>query len=160
MKQTVLILLTLFFSAFRAANAQTLYKAVYDQARTALTTATGNDKIINQYKINALDYIVKQNREDGTQTDNRYLDTQAVNLESFISDYFEYTAEAAKISEAKREEMQRCYTTASFSHPLFPNASPLVDGGAGELLPFSLNTDWQQAYDQAVTVAKQILKKH
>ena len=155
-----LLTLSLLLTVAHVATAQTLFQTVYDQARTALSEAKGNDKIINQYKLNALDYIVRQSKEEGVQADNLFLDTQAVNLESFISDFFTHTTEAAKISEAKKEEVFRCYSSASSSNPLFPKASLLVDGGGGELLPFSLNTDWQQAYDNAFTVAKQILKKH
>lgn len=142
-------------------RAQTLYNAVIDRAKTAAASqASESEKITGRYKVNALNYIVAQCKAENKPADNRLLDTQAVSLESFISDYLSYTAEAAQISDAKRQEILRCYTSASFSHPLFPNASPLAPGGGGgELLPFSLNTDWVAAYDQATTIAKQILRK-
>lgn len=138
---------------------QTLYQTIYEKARTEAAASQGNERTVNQYKLKALDYIATQAKKDGRFSDNRFMDMQAVNLESFIQDFLSYKDEAARISQAKAEEVVRCYTTASFSHQLFKNESPLVDGGAGALLPFSLNTDWESAYDQATTVVKQVLKK-
>jgi len=156
----ILLYAAFLFGYASAMYSQTLYNTVYERAKTEVASgASQNEKIIGQYKVRALEYIVSQAKNEGKTLDNRFMDMQAVNLESFITDYQQYIHEAASISDAKRQEIQRCYTSASFSHPMFPNASPLVDGGAGELLPFSLNTDWTQAYDNATTVAKQILRK-
>lgn len=138
---------------------QTLFQTIYEKARSEAAATKGDERIANQYKLKALDYISTQAKKDGRFTDNRFMDMQAVNLESFVQDFLSYKADAAKISQAKVDEVVRCYTTASFNSHLFKNESPLVDGGAGNLLPFSLNTDWIAAYDQATTVIKQVLKK-
>lgn len=138
---------------------QTLYQTIYEKARTEVAASQGDKRAVNQYMLKALDYITTQAKKDGRASDNRFMDMQAVNLESFIQDFLSYKNDAARISQAKVDEVVRCYTTASFSHQLFKNESPLVDGGAGALLPFSLNTDWEAAYDQATTIVKQVLKK-
>ena len=138
---------------------QTLYQTIYEKARTEVAASQGDKRTVNQYMLKALDYITAQAKKDGRASDNRFMDMQAVNLESFIQDFLSYKNDAARISQAKVDEVVRCYTSASFSHQLFKNESPLVDGGAGALLPFSLNTDWEAAYDQATTIVKQVLKK-
>lgn len=156
----------LFFSAIAAwmmctANvcAQTLYQAVYDKAKSVVATSKdAEEKTVSQYKLNALNYIMSVCKKEGRENDVRLLDLQAVNMESFIDDFREFSAKGEKISPAKKDEIVRCFTSASFAHPLFQNESPLVDGGAGSLLPFSLNTDWSAAYDQAETIAKRVLR--
>lgn len=156
----------LFLSAFViclacAANvcAQTLYQAVYDKAKSVVaTTKDAEEKMVNQYKLNALNYIMDVCKKESKDGDMRLLDMQAVNMESFIDDFRVFVAKGENISPAKKDEIVRCFTSASFAHPLFQNESPLVDGGAGAILPFSLNTDWSVAYDQAETIAKKILK--
>ena len=140
-------------------SAQSLYKAVQDKAQSIVsTTKDADEKAVGQYKLNALNYIMTVAQKEGRGNDVRLLDLQAVNMESFVDDFREFEAKGAKISPAKRDEIVRCFTTASFAHPLFQNEPPLVDGGAGALLPFSLNTDWEQAYDQAETIAKKVLR--
>lgn len=142
-----------------SANAQSLYKAVQDKAQTVVSTTKDEDeKTVSQYKLNALNYIMTVAKKEGRENDMRLLDLQAVNMESFVDDFREFEVKGAKISPAKRDEIVRCFTTASFAHLLFQNEPPLVDGGAGALLPFSLNTDWEQAYDQAETIAKKVLR--
>lgn len=156
----------LFFSAIAtwvmctsSVCAQTLYQAVYDKAKSVVaTTKDAEEKTVSQYKLNALNYIMSVCKKEGKDGDMRLLDLQAVNMESFIDDFREFAAKGERISSAKKDEIVRCFTSASFAHPLFQNESPLVDGGAGSLLPFSLNTDWSAAYDQAETIAKKVLK--
>ena len=156
----------LFFSAIAvwmmctaSVCAQTLYQAVYDKAKSVVATSKdAEEKTVSQYKLNALNYIMSVCKKEGRENDVRLLDLQAVNMESFIDDFREFSAKGEKISPAKKDEIVRCFTSASFAHPLFQNESPLVDGGAGSLLPFSLNTDWSAAYDQAETIAKRVLR--
>lgn len=159
MKRLLFSALSIWVICTGSLCAQTLYQAVYDKAQNVVaTTKDVEEKTVSQYKLNALNYIMNVCKKDGRDNDMRLLDLQAVNMESFIDDFREFAAKGEKISPAKKDEIIRCFTSASFAHPLFLNESPLVDGGAGSLLPFSLNTDWSAAYDQAETIAKRVLK--
>ncbi len=159
MKHLVLSAMAAWMMCTADVCAQSLYNAVYDKAQSEVAVEkNAARKAVSQFKLNALNYIMNVCKKEGRDGDARLLDLQAVNMESFVDDFLEFEAKAEKISAAKKDEIVRVFTSASFAHPLFENESPLVDGGAGALLPFSLNTDWSAAYDQAEIVAKRVLR--
>jgi len=144
------------------AKGQTLYQAVYDKAKSTVDNpaATEAEKQASLFKIKALDYLKQQGNIDGQKRDSYFFDSQAVNLTSFIEDFLTNTQTAAKASKAKEQEMIRCYTNAASKNPLFPieieNEKALP---TESLIPFSVNTDWEKAYDNASTLSRTIIKK-
>jgi len=161
MKKLIMPALALMLTS-SAAKAQSLYLAVYEKAKSSSQPSANSEEAkVNRFKVDALDYISKNLAKNGRAGDSYFLDSQAVNLTSFIDDYLTNVQTAAKVSPAKRQEMVKCYANAAKSFPLFPadtlNAEPAT--APDELLPFSLNTDWEKAYDKATSQARLILKK-
>lgn len=161
MKKLLMPALALILSS-TAAKAQSLYQAVYEKARSISTpsSAETEEAKANRFKIDALEYLSRQSAIQGRSGDSYFLDSQAVNLTSFIDDYLTNLQTAAKVSPAKRQEMMKCYVNAANTSPLFPaDTLSAPPASRDELLPFSLNTDWEKAYDKATSVARLVLKK-
>lgn len=162
MKKLVMPALAFILST-TAAKAQSLYQAVYEKAKSFTAPYENSEEAkVNRFKINALEYLSKQSVIQGKAGDSYFLDSQAVNLTSFIDDYLTNLQTASKVSPAKRQEMMKCYVNAANSFPLFPadtlNAAN-TSAAQDELLPFSFNTDWEKAYDKATSGARLVLKK-
>lgn len=160
------ILLTAFMVAASSltVNAQNLYKKVFDNATAVVNDAASNDQQIqiNQYKITALNYISNQVKKRGLTKDSYFYDSQAVNLASFITDFETYIIKARAISTEKRLEVIACYRDASLNNPLFNDTDKettyVYVNDKQTYTPFSLDTNWEKAYDQATEKMKTILK--
>ena len=145
-------------------NAQNLYKKVFDNATAVVNDAASNDQQIqiNQYKITALNYISNQVKKRGLTKDSYFYDSQAVNLASFITDFETYIIKARAISTEKRLEVIACYRDASLNNPLFNDTDKettyVYVNDKQTYTPFSLDTNWEKAYDQATEKMKTILK--
>jgi hypothetical protein len=162
MKKIIVPALALALSAV-SAEAQSLYNAVYEKAKAAATPSANSEEArVNRFKLAALDYLNQYSHTTGKSSDSYFLDSQAVNLTSFIDDYLTNVQSAAKVSPAKRQEMIKCYANAAKSFPLNPDDSANAAAGAAttdELLPFPLATDWEKAYDKATSQARLVLKR-
>ena len=98
----------------------------------------------------------------GLKKDSYFYDSQAVNMQSFITDFQVNLEKARKISPAKRLEILKIYTDACKFNPMFKDTDKervncYVDDKR-TLTPFCLDTDWEKAYDQATTLSKAALK--
>lgn len=150
--------------SFATANAQNLYKKVFDNAISVVNNAASNDQQIqiNQYKITALNYISNQVKKRKLEKNSYFYDSQAVNLASFITDFETAIIKARAISTEKRLEVLACYRDASLSNPLFGDddkeTTYVYVNDKQTYTPFSLDTDWEKAYDQATEKMKNILK--
>ena len=91
-----------------------------------------------------------------------FYDSQAVNLASFITDFETAIIKARAISTEKRLEVLACYRDASLQNPLFGDddkeTTYVYVNDKQTYTPFSLDTDWEKAYDQATEKVKAILK--
>lgn len=146
--------------ATQSVEGQTLYEAVYEKVQSIVNNPSSSaaEKQESRFKLDALNYLKTQSKQEGQQRDSYFYDSQAVNLTSFIDDFLTNVHTAEKVSAAKREEMIRCYINAAKKFPLFQDPShTTIDESAP--IPFPLNTDWEKAYDNATTVSKIILKK-
>ena len=146
--------------ASQPVEGQTLYEAVYENVQKVLNlpAASAAEKQENQFKLEALNYLKTKGQQEGLTRDSYFLDSQAVNLTSFIDDFLTNVRTAEKTSKAKGEEMVRCYINAAKKFPLFQDPANTV-ADESKLIPFPLNTDWEKAYDNATTVAKSIIKR-
>lgn len=157
--------LVLAFCTFTAVDAQSLYKKVYDKAVSVVNDDKASDEEIqiNQFMVTALNYITTQVQKRGLNKDSYFFDAQAVNLRSFVTDYLVNLETARGISSLKREQIIKCYKDASVKNVLFNDKDKeKVDAYMNDeqtLTPFSVDTDWEKAYDQATMQAKQIMKR-
>lgn len=163
MKKTLSILFALMFS-FAGANAQSLYKTVFDRATAVVNNPASSDEAIeiNQFKITALNYMTTEVKKRGMKKDSYFYDSQAVNLASFVTDFLANLDKARTLAPSKRAEIMKIYTEASKFNPLFKdNDKEKVNcyvNDKSTQTPFCLDTDWEKAYDQATTMAKAALK--
>lgn len=160
------IIMTILVSvvALGSLQAQSLYKKVYDNAVAVVNDAAANDQQIqvNQFKITALNYMSNQVTKRNQTRNSYFYDSQAVNMASFITDFETYIIKARAISTEKRLAVIACYRDASLQNPLFGDQDKettlVYVNDKQTYTPFSLDTDWEKAYDQASAKIKEILK--
>jgi len=160
------IIMTILVSvvALGSLQAQSLYKKVYDNAVAVVNDAAANDQQIqvNQFKITALNYMSNQVTKRNQTRNSYFYDSQAVNMASFITDFETYIIKARTISTEKRLAVIACYRDASLQNPLFGDQDKettlVYVNDKQTYTPFSLDTDWEKAYDQASAKIKEILK--
>lgn len=150
--------------AFGNVSAQSLYKTVRDTATKIVNNPNSRqDEIdIAQFEITVLNYIAAQVSKRGLQKTGYFYDSQAVNMKSFVDDCRLYALKANKISASKKKQVMECFREASLNNPLFndsdkKNVHIYVKDAKSET-PFSLDTDWEKAYDQATKTIKSIIK--
>ena len=163
MKKIFFILSMLCF-AWGNTNAQSLYKTVRDKANKVVNDLTANqdNRDVNQFKIMTLNYIVAQVSKRGINKDGLFYDSQAVSMTSFVDDCFFYAMKAGKISAAKKKQVLDCYKNASLAFPMFNDpdkkSTQMYVRKENTFTPFSLDTDWDKAYDKACKDIKSIIK--
>lgn len=145
-------------------QAQSLYKTVYERANKVVNDPKSPQEQIeiNQFEVTVLNYIMHQVRQRGLEKDNYFYDSQAVNMKSFVDDFLFYVTKARAISPAKRVEVINCYREASLAHPLFGDLNKertlCYVNDSKTYTPFSIDTDWEKAYDQASARIKTIMR--
>ena len=159
----------IFFAAFLVAftlmpaNAQNLYKTVYNSAVKVVNDPNSSQEQIeiNQFEVTVLNYLNAQVQKRALVKDTYFYDSQAVNLKSFVDDFIYYVTKARAISTEKRKEVIACYRDASLNNPLFNDNDKertyCYVNDTKTFTPFSLDTDWEMAYDQATSMIKTII---
>lgn len=143
-------------------SAQSLFQTVMTQATAIVNNPNASDdqQNIAQFKVTALNYISMMVTKRGLDKDTYFYDSQAVNLASFVTDYL-LSLEKAN-SPAVRQAILKCYQQASIENPLFKDTNKekvnCYVADKTTRTPFSLDTDWEKAYDQATKNIKSILK--
>lgn len=160
----------ILFTAFLATctmlqvNAQNLYKTVYNSAVKIVNNPNSSQEQIdiNQFEVTVLNYLNAQVQKRALVKDTYFYDSQAVNLKSFVDDFIYYVTKARAISTEKRKEVIACYREASLNNPLFNDNDKervyCYVNDTKTFTPFSLDTDWEKAYDQATANIKNIMK--
>lgn len=164
MKRTILISAIMMMVMANNTFAQSLYKKVYELSTEVLNNPKSTEEKIqiNQFKVTALNYIAMQVEKRGLKKDSYFYDSQAVNLASFITDFETNLIKARAISNQKRLQTIKCYTDASLNNPLFGDTDKetihcyVTDKKS--YTPFSLDTDWEKAFDTATKKMKEILR--
>ena len=160
----ILFLSALISFSFGKLDAQELYRTVYENAIAVVNDAKSTDEQIqiNQFKITALNYMNSQVRKSGEEKDSYFYDSQAVNLASFITDFESNVMKARAMSTAKRLQVIEIYRNASLANPLFKDADKekvyCYVNDKATFTPFSLDTDWEKAYDQATIKIREFFK--
>lgn len=163
MKQTILTIV-LAMALTSQVNAQSLYQKVHDNATAVVNNAASNEQQIqvNQFKVTVLNYIMSQAKKRNLTKDTYFYDSQAVNLASFVTDFETDIIKARQISTEKRLAVIECYRAASLANPLFNDSDKetvmCYVNDTKTYTPFSLDTDWEKAYNQVTVKIKEILK--
>ncbi len=164
MKKIVLLLSFLLLCVAVETNAQSMFKTVRDGATKIVDNPNSKQSEIDiaQFKITALNYLVGQVSKRGLSKTDFFYDIQAVNMKCFVDDCRYYALQANKISSAKRKQVMECFKKASLDNPLFNDTdkknSMVYVRDANTETPFSLDTDWEKAYDQVSKSIKSIMK--
>jgi len=145
-------------------QAQSLFETVYKQAIAKVNDGQSSQETldINQFEVTALNYLTSQVKTRGLKKDSYFYDSQAVNLKSFVDDFLFYVNKARSVSAQKRKQVIECYRNASLQNPLFNDEDKqkvwCYVNDVQTYTPFSLDTDWEKAYDQATQQVKTIIK--
>ena len=150
MKKTFLTL-TLLITISTCLNAQQVYIEMRQKAKTVIANPAANatQKNINQFKLNALDYMGMKMREQMPDSSVTFLDKQAYALNHFMLYYIQTLVDNSSQPVAYKERIIKAFVDASISNPLFYDndkelvLSYFVDGN--NLTRFSLDTDWLRA---------------
>lgn len=166
MKKTLLIALLAVSAGLSAQEQQdqSLYERVYKDASEKVNDPESSIETIeiNQFKVTALNYMSSKVEELGQQRDAYFYDSQAVNLKCFVDDFIVNITKARAISTDKRKDVIACYRNASLQNPLFGDADTertfCYVNDTKTYTPFSLDTDWEKAYNEANTKVRAILQ--
>ena len=164
MKKT-LIILTLMSGLCMHISAQSLYNKVHETATDIVSKKAQYSTAevqISQFKLDALNYITGEVAKRNLTKDGYFYDSQAVSMNAFLEEYKDNTAKAAKISAAKKAEVEECYRKACQLSPLFGDtdtaAISVYVNKPSSPTPFPLDTDWEKAYDMASLKVKKLMK--
>jgi hypothetical protein len=159
-----LAILGLAALAIAPVQAQSLFETVHKSATAKVNDPKSSNETIeiNQFEVTALNYISTQVQKRALKKDTYFFDSQAVNLKSFVDDFLFYLNKARTGGAQKRNEVIDCYRSASLSNPLFNDSNKervqCYVNDTKTFTPFSLDTDWEKAYDQATAKIKTILR--
>ena len=129
-------------------GAQEVYNLVLANATRTVNspTASYTQTQIAQFKRTALIYMKSKAFEVSETVSSEFLDTQAYFMSEFIT------------PDAERKERILSFMEISITHPLFHDPdeettlSFIKDGG--EITPFSLDTNWKEAFEAAEQMVK------
>lgn len=162
MKRYLLILFISLFSC--AAHAQDVYNYVLDNATKVVNSPTSGfaQAQIAQFKRTALIYIKQKSFERTDSVPAKFLNTQAYYLSEFLSLFFKEILKDKKLSEAQRKDKIMLFMDASVGNPLFYDEDKETTlafvNDSNELTPFSLDTNWQNAFLAAEENLKKLQK--
>ncbi len=160
----ILTLALLIVAGYTTAFAQQLFKQVYEDAVSVVNDTKSNDEQVqvNQFKVTVLNYITAQVEKQGTERDSYFYDSQAVNMVSFITDFNSNLIKAKSISDSKRLKVIEIYRDASLKNSLFNDSDKkkvlCYVNDPTTLTPFSLDTDWEKAYELATKQIKELFR--
>lgn len=143
---------------------QSLFETVHKYATAIVNDPKSSEEQIqtNQFKVTALNYITTQVMKRGLKKDEYFFDSQAVNMQSFVSEFLMNLDKARAISAAKRMEVIKVYRDASLKNPLFNDTDRertyCYVNDKQTFTPFSLDTDWEKAYEQATKNIKTVFR--
>ena len=153
MKKVITILLLTLSLAPAAAGAPNVYNFVLKNAQQTVNNPTVNftQTRIAQFKVTALRFMRQTGLEKWPGADERWLDVQAYYLSEFLTLFFKELVSSDRLSSDERKAHILRFTEATMENPLFEQVDEETALAylkeAGEITPFSLNTDWEKAYN-------------
>lgn len=138
-----------------ALSAQDVYNMALDNATRQVNAPTANftQTRIAQFKRTTLLYLKRKAFETMPQVTTDFLNTQAYYLSEFLTLFFDEILKDRQLKADVRKQKIYMFMDASLTHPLFGDpdietTQAYIQEGS-ELTPFSLDTDWEQAYKAA-----------
>lgn len=163
MKKIFLTLTVALFALLQPTRAQQVYDMVLESATRTVNNPTSNytQVQIAQFKKTALTYMRQQAEQCDTVVHSSVLDYQAYYLNLFITSYLKqiinYSGEHQK---GMRQNIIRLFIKSSLDCPMWndPDTETRQSyiGGNEEFTPFSLDTDWQKAYEESQLLLNQL----
>lgn len=147
------IIISMLFAAMPLSSmiAQNAYNEIRSKAAAQTTDPLANDMVkqINQFKVDALDYMLIKMREQMPDSTASFLDNQALAMNSFVSFYIEKILEFKDMPPSNQVKIIKKFMDASYSNPLFNDPDTELTLGyyskGNCITRFSLDTDWQKA---------------
>ncbi len=151
----ILLSLAIILGLTNMAAAQSIYDEVKSNAQTAVQTSSNElVKQINQFKLDALDYLLIKMREQTPDSTTAFLDKQAYALNGFIAFYIQQIVSMSTMPEAQKVKTVQLFMDASLSNPLFNDTDKELTQGyfanPNSITRFSLDTDWRRAFAAVV----------
>ena len=160
MKKCLLLVVFLCSSAL-SLQAQQVFDIVMDNASRTVNNPTSSFSQVKlaQFKKTALTYMRQQEAADSL-IDFRVLDNQAFYLSQFITLYLkEFIKYSTSADGQQLSSVVKLFIKASLDCPMWNDSDIATTqayvGDNEELTPFSLDTDWQKAYEEAQFLLKQ-----
>lgn len=155
MMKRILLSLAIILGLANIAAAQSIYDEVKSNAQTAVQTSSNElVKQINQFKLDALDYLLIKMREQTPDSTTAFLDKQAYALNGFIAFYIQQIVSMSNMPEAQKVKTVQLFMDASLSNPLFNDTDKELTQGyfanPNSITRFSLDTDWRRAFAAVV----------
>ncbi len=117
-------------------------------------------KDLNQFKVDALDYLSIKMKEEMPDSSATFLDKEAYALHNFLNLYMRTVLENRNQPKAYQIKIVKLFMDASYSNPLFNDPEKQLtmayfsDGES--MTRFVLDTDWRLAYLAASTELKKM----
>lgn len=131
------------------ASAQEVYDMVLQSATRIVNNPTSNFSVtrVAQFKCTALTYMKGMVVKNAPDTPVSWLDTQAYYLNEFTSIFFDVIL---KLQGNDRKNAIYFFMNTSKKFPMWNDPDKETAESyilSGELTPFSLDTDWEKAYN-------------
>lgn len=142
-------------------KAQEVYTEVLQMSKEKAqsTSAPQIIKDINQFKVNALNYLGIKMREVMPDAPVSVLDNQAYALHNFISSYIQAIVAVKDQPKTFQNKVMQLFVDASVSTPLFNDTDKETTlfyvNNKESITRFSLDTDWIKAFENVSEAIKQ-----
>lgn len=148
MKKYVFLLMLLLGLSGNALS-QSLFNEIKKNAAAAIEKGPNPMiKEINQFKIDALDYLLIKMHEQMPDSTTEYLDKQAYAMNNYINYYLQTIIDNQNMPQAYQNKIIQLFIDISISNPLFKDTETEITHAYIEnssIMKFSLNTDWRIA---------------
>ncbi|MBP3227673.1 MAG: hypothetical protein J6M53_02690 [Bacteroidaceae bacterium] len=163
MKMKRLFLSLVLAAVAASVPAQQVYDMVFDSATRTVNDPTSSYTQVKlaQFKKTALTYMRVRAEASDTLVSYRVLDYQAYYLSQFTTAYLrEILRYSGDHQKGNRETAIRMFIKASLDCPMWNDpdtaTSQAYVSEDEELTPFSLDTDWQKAFEEVQYLLRQI----
>ena len=133
---------------------QEVFNMVLDNATKIVNSPTASFTAtrIAQFKCTALTYLKNEAFKQRPVVTEQFLNTQAYYLSEYLTLFFDQVISTRDKSDKVRKERIMAFAKASVNNPLFNDPDKETTRSYiesdSELTPFSLDTDWQKAFEE------------
>lgn len=158
----ILFSLALALAALQPLDAQQVYEMVLASATQTVNNPTSNFTQVRlaQFKKTALTYMRQQAESADTAVKYSVLDYQAFYLNQFITSFLRQVIRYSGENQGgQRQAILRLFIQCSLDNPMWNDPDTATTQAYitenEELTPFSLDTNWQKAFEESEALLKQ-----